>query len=517
MLKVIIVDDERRTRQGIVTLVDWKRFGFEVVDTASDGFIAIEKYKQHSPDLIIIDIKMPKMSGIETIKTIREQDQVVKFLILSGYAEFQYAKQAIQYHVEGYLLKPLEEEELISYLKKINKAFAEETKDKEKLDQSQSYIDLIIQQKITKEVSCFFQEKNGWNYYAILLIKFFDKKQLDLVDIVKSIRRSVNQEDGVLFIKDCYIGVLVKESYAGSNTEKVYYPIYHCLKEQKLEFIGAVSNYVEQLESVANCYRQAVSFLQESFFYEEEYIITPYTPMIKERSIDKSVAQLSDCKEKLFYAVEIGDENTFKQLIIEVIVKVAQSSDTETEIKQKITTILTYINNKLASHYPQVQDKITIKLSDIVRIQQSHHVKQLIKITFEHFKELSSVIDVDESDLIVKRMIDFINKNYNRNIKLDTMAELLHYHKVYLGKVFKETTGEYFKTYLDKVRMENSKRLLMEGFKVYEVAKMVGYTTSDYFHSKFKKYEGTSPSVYRKAKKKEIKEDSSAVNTFLKE
>ncbi|SFL53744.1 two-component system, response regulator YesN [Gracilibacillus orientalis] len=510
MWKVIIVDDERRTRQGIITLVDWKRLGFEVVDTASDGYIAIEKYEQHQPDLIIIDIKMPKRSGIETIQVIREHDKAVKFLIISGYAEFQYAKQAIQYNVEGYLLKPLEEEELINYLKKMHTELAVERKDNinNKHDQFQRYIDLIIQQKISKEVRNFFQEEMKWNYYAMLLIRFFDKKQLDLADIVASIKQYVSKEEGIVFIRNGYAGIWVKESHAGSNTEKVYYSVYHSLKEKNLAFIGAVSNRVEQIESMANCYQQAESYLHESFFYEEEYLITPYTPMIKERSIDKSVEQLSDYKEKLLYAVEISDCNTFKQLMMEVIVLLAKTAYTETEIKQQITMLLTYINNKLTAQHPEVQDRITIKLTDIVSIQQSHTIKQLTSIVFEHLKALSSVIDADTSGLIVKRMIHFINKNYDKNIKLDTMAELLHYHKVYLGKIFKETTGEYFKTYLDKVRIKNSKRLLLKGSKVYEVAKMVGYTTPDYFHSKFKKYEGMSPSEYRKNKKRMGQEDS---------
>ncbi|MGN8647518.1 response regulator transcription factor [Gracilibacillus sp. HCP3S3_G5_1] len=503
MWKVIIADDERRTRQGIVTLIDWKRLGFEVVATASDGYIAIKKYKQHQPDLIIIDIKMPKMSGIETIKNIREHDKVVKFLILSGYAEFQYAKQAIQYQVEGYLLKPLEEQELISYLKKINTDFVEKTRNKEnkKHDQLQRYINSVIQYKISSEVGDFFQEKLKWNYYAILLIKFYDKKQLDLADLAESIKRYVKTEEGVVFIKNGYVGILVKESHVGSNTEKVYYPVYNYLKEQNLAFIAAVSDCVGQLESVADCYQQATSFLQESFFYEEQYLITPYSAMIKERSLDTSAEQVADYQEKLLYAVEISDCNTFKQLVQNLIVLLAKSGFTEIEIKQQVTTLLTFINNKLIARHPEVQTEIMIMLSEIVSIQKSYTVKQLMSIAYEHLKAVSSVIDEDKSDLIVKRMIHFINKNYDQNIKLDTLAELLHYHKAYLGKIFKETTGEYFKTYLDKVRIKNSKRLLLDGFKVYEVAKMVGYTTPDYFHSKFKKYEGMSPSEYRKKKK----------------
>src|SRR5699024_5253764 len=176
----MIVDDERRTRQGIATLVDWSDFGYKVIETAADGYEALEKYKQYSLDLIIIDIRMPKMSGIEVIKTIREQDSSVKFLILSGYAEFQYAKQAIQYNAAGYLLKPVEEEELIRYLKKIYTELKEEVsatnhKIKRKQEKVGHYLKLALQGEVTNKAESFFQNLWKENYYAILLLKFFDK------------------------------------------------------------------------------------------------------------------------------------------------------------------------------------------------------------------------------------------------------------------------------------------------------------------------------------------------------
>src|SRR5699024_551245 len=195
-----------------------------------------------------------------------------------------------------------------------------------------------------------------------------------------------------------------------------------------------------------------------------------------------------------------SNHSTIKHLILALIVELAKSNNTEQEIKQQVAGILTHINHRLIAHYPQEQYKITSMLTHISDIHHCRNVKQLINITVDHFTQLASVIDRDDSEVIVKKMIHFIERNYDKAIKLDTMAELLHYHKVYLGKIFKETTGEYFKTYLDKVRIENSKRLLLEGFKIYEIAEMVGYTNADYFHSKFKKYEGISPSIFRKQK-----------------
>ena len=95
-------------------------------------------------------------------------------------------------------------------------------------------------------------------------------------------------------------------------------------------------------------------------------------------------------------------------------------------------------------------------------------------------------------------MIDLINRNYFENLKLETLADVFNYNSAYLGKLFKNVTGEYFNTYVDKVRIEKAKQLLDQGMKVYQVAEKVGYTNVDYFHSKFRKYVGTSPSAHRK-------------------
>lgn len=119
MIKVLVVDDEPFIRQGLGILIDWNHYGYEIVGEAANGREALEKLKEGVYDLVITDIKMPEVSGIELIKRIRETNKEIKIIVLSGYYEFEYAKQAIKYQVMDYILKPIQKDELIHTLTEI--------------------------------------------------------------------------------------------------------------------------------------------------------------------------------------------------------------------------------------------------------------------------------------------------------------------------------------------------------------------------------------------------------------
>lgn len=119
MIKVLIVDDEPKLREGMRTLIPWEEEGYTVVATAANGYEALDKFRELKPGLVMADIRMPGMTGLELIAELRKESPGCHVLILSGYADFEYAKQAISYHIDGYLLKPVDEEELISYLQEL--------------------------------------------------------------------------------------------------------------------------------------------------------------------------------------------------------------------------------------------------------------------------------------------------------------------------------------------------------------------------------------------------------------
>ena len=128
MYKVMIVDNEPNIRSGLCYIIDWERYDFRISDLAKNGKEAIEKLEKNPPDLIITDIKMPGMDGLELIRYVREelQDENMKFIILSGYDEFDYAREAMKYNVRAYLLKPIDEKELIDSLEMIKKELVKE-------------------------------------------------------------------------------------------------------------------------------------------------------------------------------------------------------------------------------------------------------------------------------------------------------------------------------------------------------------------------------------------------------
>lgn len=118
MKKVMLVEDEEFILHGLEHIIDWGKLGLEIVHLAYNGAEALEKLKQEKVDIIVTDLNMPEMGGLELLKHIREEDERTRFIILTGYDEFEYARKAISLDVENYILKPIDEEELESQLKK---------------------------------------------------------------------------------------------------------------------------------------------------------------------------------------------------------------------------------------------------------------------------------------------------------------------------------------------------------------------------------------------------------------
>ena len=139
MIRVLIVDDEPFIRQGVKILINWKEHGYEVIGEASNGKEAMEIIKNTSVDLVITDIKMPEMNGLELIERVKKNNyKNIKFIVLSGFYEFEYAKTAIKYGVKDYVLKPIQKEELNHVLDEFQKDFAKEQDDLKKIEKAEN-------------------------------------------------------------------------------------------------------------------------------------------------------------------------------------------------------------------------------------------------------------------------------------------------------------------------------------------------------------------------------------------
>lgn len=156
MLKILLADDEEISLKCLIETIDWNSLGFEIIGSARNGLEALELYKEHRPDIVITDISMPYMSGLELAKNIRQISKKTKFIILTAYPVFEYAQQAIDYTVSSYLLKPIKNEDLIDTLLCI----------KDKMNESQPESDPIPEDNAalpeinTKDLTCFLLNKN---------------------------------------------------------------------------------------------------------------------------------------------------------------------------------------------------------------------------------------------------------------------------------------------------------------------------------------------------------------------
>ncbi|MNM87775.1 HTH-type transcriptional regulator YesS [compost metagenome] len=216
------------------------------------------------------------------------------------------------------------------------------------------------------------------------------------------------------------------------------------------------------------------------------------------RAADAGDLSTEELGEQLFYAVDIGNQDAVKSLLRQLGEAYMTDGAMENEIKNRYVELLTTIYSKALKQSPELQSRGKEFSDGFSKIQKAYSILELNGQAEVLLQQIMNQLGEDGKHREVKIMLDLIHRNYSDNLKLETLSGIFNYNSAYLGKLFKNTTGEYFNTYLDKVRIEKAKSYLEEGLKVYQVAEKVGYTNVDYFHSKFRKYVGTSPSAYRK-------------------
>ncbi|MGF7048290.1 two-component system response regulator YesN [Paenibacillus sp. DS2015] len=516
MFNVLIVDDEPAIREGLTTIIDWNSHGYRVIDTASNGREAIMKITQHRPDLTIIDMRMPGMTGLEVIEQVRKENSRAHFLILSGYADFDYAKKAIGYGVDAYLLKPVDEDEMIEELQRISMAL---TKERElKLRNAEE--DHFFREHMVESFLFNENEKGNtdninhlglcWSSYQVVLVEVhgqLDGDSLYLNALKQKMTSYFDELDrGIVFSAGPHIGVLLKGVVNEVGVaEALFKELSAITEEWHWTLYAAAGNSVTNLLDIGVSYASAAELLHHRFLFEKKRLMISDDKqgMMHKYNNTKIVTQADEVElsDKLYYAVDIRSNDAVRRVLEEMEQQIVSFGNTEQVMKSSYAQIFSMAINKLSNSnsdiYPVLQEYSSF-ISDVYR---QNTLTELRRMTFEYYNNLIDRLGGISKDTVVKQVIDFIQRNSNENLKLELLAEVFNYNSAYLGKLFKNYTGEYFNAFLDKVRIEKAKELLSQGLKIHQVASRVGYANVDYFHSKFKKYEGISPSSYRDIEK----------------
>nr|WP_145405989.1 response regulator transcription factor [Paenibacillus xylanexedens] len=521
MYKVLLVDDEPSIREGLTTIIDWEKYSFQVMATAGSGREAIACFNEMLPDLTIIDIRMPGMTGLEVIEELRVQHPDAHFLILSGYADFDYAKKAISFGVDGYLLKPVDEDEIIAELERIAVQLNQERETLaryagEDTAYREHQIEALLYDSLQGEGSVETDSLGlHWPQYQVILLEIHAGSDLQRSNEIK--RKLVEGFDqkqrGIVFSFHSGLGLLTQEVVdQNSTSQSLYDELQTLLAEWDVKMYAAAGEPVKSTAEIARSYTQASSLLAERFLFTEQRIKCweegRISPGSEEESLPAAKAKADGLQEpdegeladKLYYALDIRSSESVMRVLGEMQERLVTHHWTEQAIKTAFSQVFSLAFNKLAAANQQMQ---SIMQEHSVLINEVYHqltIADLIAMSAEHLNRLIQRMGGGSKDTVMKQMIEFIQRNPGENLKLEVLAEVFNYNSSYLGKLFKNHTGEYFNAFLDKVRIEKAKTLLDEGLKVHQVAARVGYANVDYFHSKFKKYVGESPSAYKQSR-----------------
>lgn len=516
MHSVLIVDDEPTIREGLTALIEWERLGYVVVDTASNAKEAIAKYRLRKPDLLIVDIRMPGMDGLELVQLLKRDNERLHILVLSGYADFSYAKRAIGLGIDGYLLKPVDEDEMTEYLVKLKGSLDEKRRSTLHRSGSADFWnrDLLVQAVLTDRFAGDGDELQRaaaeagliWSGYQVVLLLPLpdDTGSQPSTAAIQSGLASLYERNGrgIVFTAEPYIGLMLRHGLtSGTANRELLADIQKAAEAEHCTFAAVAGDRITRLEDVGSSYATALERMRQRFFYDVSGVIGPDSmqPFLPAENPDpEAVSGLDGLTDKFVFATDIGNAESVPRLLEEAGKLMLLAGEGEWGIKTRFVQILTNVFDKLSLTHASIRERSQSYAKRVLAIEKSPSYAEMLNDIAALLAEAARGIGGDTPETRIRRMIDMIHRNYKENLKLESIAELLNYNSAYLGKLFKNATGDYFNTYLDKVRIEKAKELLDQGMRVYEVAEQVGFANVDYFHGKFRKYVGTSPTAYRK-------------------
>ena len=526
MYKLLIVDDEFLVVEGLKKLVNWEKYLIHIVGEASNGNEGVALAKSKNPDIIITDVNMPDMSGLDMIKLIKDSNPSIRFIVLSGYDDFNWAKRAFQYGVIDYLLKPLDFQQLDAALEKvINNINYEKVReeDHEKITNAlQKSKGILKKETILKlikgEAESIEIIKEQLEYLNIALD---NRQRMVMLFEARNYREKEDNSEGDF-------KALIKEVILWLEEKKLGYGIE--VEDDKSVFILNALETTEQWAEILTEYicekfplskhgitigiggiYTGLSRVKYSYIEAEQAVRYKYlseNPVVFYSKIQNQLTRL----DKIDLPVNI-EKSVIEGLMLANREMVNQSLESYYEqIKGKKIEILSFKNIIIEFLFGIKRELSRIKIDlskvfidvfqEIYSIESKNSIDDVWKSVRDFIEKVLGFIEHTEktsSKQVVQEIMLYIEQNYTSgDISLNEIAERIYLTPNYISMLIKQETGENFSDMVVRKRMEKAKEFLYDvTLRTYEIAEKVGYSDPNYFSRTFKKVIGMSPGDFR--------------------
>lgn len=457
MFRVLIADDENSVIQSLVDSVSWDELELQVVCTASDGLTALELADQYNVDIAILDIRMPKINGLELCERLRMINEQMQLIIISGYAEFAYAEKAIQYGVLGYCLKPLEYTQITRFLRKA----VQNLKNARHLFETEDLLDILERRdRKTIQETLFHLGLSSGKYY--IAVSVGEKKVEVLEKAGISVRLGRGQWGYIM--KNNRIGQLEKNSDQSTgwkgigykmyavDGEKIYETFEECIAQACQHFVDKENRICCNLDdSKSNDWLNAIQ------------------QRIHSNSWNSMITILKEIKTK--------GKNDFS---VRTSVKLCNLIFSTPAFRGEENDYYVYSFEQLVCEYGTFDEMIDTLVKALEDANQTFHNEQM------------------SSNATFMKLMKYINANYKSEISLSSAADALYMNANYLSQLFKKEAGVTFVHYVTQKRLDDAKVLLLTTKKpLTDIALEVGFNDTFHFIKTFKKFVGMPPGQYR--------------------
>ena len=542
MLKVLIADDEKKIGLLIKKLILWDELSMECMDIVQDGEAALRTILKDHPDIVITDIRMPGLSGLELIERVTDElkEDAPHFIVISGYRYFEYARKVIKYGVEDYLLKPIEEDELNNVLRKIRDSIETDEAREEKLDKMteviegsrgtlhHAFLNYLMENDDASgedkaEAISDVNKNFGLNFkneiFQAISVKFFRKnsreegldawkEQLELIErkvaeLLEAVYKDRTLDMAVAVRKHFSVtAVLNYEQSRRSDMELGTERFIERLREYISDYATcdicvAISDEYSDFSMLQNAVRMTEELQCMTVFGGSKMVFRSLDIKRGARICSEDI--INECHKALSHAMEIRDGEKVSYEIATSFHLADEKNAFGSEYYELARGIAGIMAETFFDDPEEQRETREQSFNEICSRRTRQELQDYLQFLFTDLSRKARERKDESRNRPVAVVTKYINSHYAEKITLEDMAEMAGFTATYFSELFRETTGTTFSAYLNNIRMEEAKRLLRDTDEpVYMVAEKTGYKDPKFFSRQFRKSVGVKPADYRK-------------------